>query len=91
MIRQHSPELPLRVPQWHPIHMRRPFYMMIDKIMAACHGFDFRDFMRDGEYAMFSHQYLLRETKGIRGVALFRLYEARGGDKQLIRGQLWLS
>ena len=71
--------------------MRGSIYLTIPEVTESVQGQDFQEFFRDGDYAEFSYMYLMQETKGIRGRVIYEWYEALGGGRRFIRGQLWLS
>jgi len=91
VMRQHSPELPIRIPAWPPVWMRQVSSLPIVEVPALIDGIPFEGLVREGDYAVFADRYLMREQKGVRGCTFYERYTALGGDPTFIRGQLYLS
>lgn len=83
--------MPLRVSQWPPPLMRCPGHLPAAEVELYIGGVFFGDLLMDGNYAEFTHQYLMRETKGVWGRVIYERYAALGGDTTFIRGKLWLA
>ena len=58
-MRQHSPELPIRVPAWAPVWMRQVSAMPITDVPAFLDGIPFEGFIQEGDYATFADRYLI--------------------------------
>ena len=61
------------------------------EVSALIDGVPFEGLVREGDYAAFADQYLMREQKSVRGRTFYERYAALGGDPTYIRGQLYLS
>jgi len=91
VMRQHSPELPIRIPAWPPIWMRQVSNMPLVDVPALIDGIPFEGLVREGDYAIFDDRYLMREQKAVRGNTFYEGNAVLGGDPTYIRGQLYLS
>ena len=65
VMRQHSPELPIRIPTWPPVWMRQVSNLPMVEMPALIDGVPFEGLVREGDYAAFADQYLMREQKGV--------------------------
>ena len=90
-MRQHSPDMPIRIQAWPLVWMRQVSNMPLVDVPVLIDGIPFEGLVHEGDYAAFVDPYLMREQKGVRGSTFYERYAVLGGDPTYIRGQLYLS
>lgn len=61
----HSPDMPLKVLRWPPTLMRHLGHIPAVEIELYIGGVYFGDLLINGDYTVFYHRYLMRETNGV--------------------------
>ena len=78
VMRQHSPDMPIRIPAWPPIWMRQVSNMPLVDVPALIDGIPFEGLVHEGDYVAFVDRYLMREQKGVRGLTFYEICSTRG-------------
>lgn len=90
VMRQHSPDMPLRIFAWPLVAMRHASSLSMDDAAMYIDGIPFTELLREGDYMEFIDRYLVMEMRGVRGHTIYERYAAIGGDLTFIWGQLWI-
>ena len=69
--------------------MRRTFEILAIEVQALLDGLSFLNLTHEGDYAEFTHRYLMREPKGVHGRVFYDRCRALGGNPNYIWRQLY--